>query len=480
MRRFSRLLLAAAAVGALGQTTPSEPLRWLAGYVRIDTSNPPGHEHRAAAYLAAILQGEGIPTRLYESPEGRVSLVARLPRRSRTTLPPGYEIRHAETEVPGPGDADAPPGLDTRGGALVLLHHMDTVPAAHAQWMLDPWAATLADGALWGRGALDAKSLGVAHLAAFLELHRSRAPLVRDVVLMATADEESGGTQGLAWLLESQPELAEQTAAVLTEGGANRARGGKPLWWGIEVTQKRPLWLEARTRGRGGHAAAFDHYSATALLVRALDRVVEREPRLRVTPAAKSYLAALAPMHGEPMRSVWADVEAAARNDRLEDHLPRGMAGLFLDSVQVTMLEAGTRVNVTPPEALARLDARLLPDTDSRAFLGELRATLGPDVELEVLLDAPAAPASPTGHWAYACVRDVLDDSAPVVPAFIAGVTDARHFRARGVPAYGVSPFALGGADMLSVHAADERIAVAAFEQGVDRMVEIVRRCATG
>lgn len=143
------------------------------------------------------------------------------------------------------------------------------------------------------------------------------------------------------------------------------------------------------------------------------------------------------------------------------------------------MLRAGERTNVTPAEARARLDVRLLPDTDQHAFLDELRTTLGPDAAVEVLLSAPPVPPSPTEHWAYACVREVLQESAPVVPAFIAGVTDARHFRQREVPAYGVSPFALGGADMLGVHAPNERIPVAAFEQGVDRMVEIVRRCAT-
>lgn len=450
MRRNSWLLLALAAASVLGLSTTSEPLRWLAGYVRIDTSNPPGREHRASAYLAAILHREGIATRLHVSPEGRINLVARL-------------AASGEPE----------------GEALVLLHHIDTVPAADAQWLLDPWAATVVDGALWGRGALDDKSLGVAHLAAFLALHRTDAPLARDVVLVATADEESGGGQGLAWLLESEPELVAEAGAVLTEGGANRARDGEPLWWGIEVTQKRPLWIEARTQGRGGHGSRVDHYSATALLIRALDRVLAREPRLRVTPAARDYLAALAPLHGEPLRSAWADIAAAAHSGRLEAHLPPGLAGLFLDSVQVTVLQAGSRTNVAPPEARAQLDVRLLPATDRHAFLAELRQTLGPDVEIEVLLSAPPAPPAPTGHWGYTCVRDVLGDTAPVVPAFIAGVTDARHFRERGVPAYGVSPFAVGGADMLGVHAPNERISVAAFEQGVDRMVEIVLRCAT-
>lgn len=475
MRRLSSLLVVAAATGLLGLGTASEPLRWLAGYVHIDTSNPPGREHRASAYLAAILHREGIPTRLHVSPQGRVNLVARL----EAARPPRNEERGTRNERPGPAPEGASPEREDHDGALVLLHHMDTVPALDAQWLLDPWAATVVDGALWGRGALDDKSLGIAHLAAFLALHRSGAPLARDVVLVATADEESGGGQGLAWLLESEPELADRAGAVLTEGGANRARDGKPLWWGVEVTQKRPLWIEARTEGRAGHGSRFDPYSATALLIRGLDRVLARAPRLRVTPAARNYLAALAPLHGEPLRSVWADAAAAARDGRLEKHLPGGLAGLLVDSVQVTVLRAGERTNVTPAEARARLDVRLLPDTDRHAFLAQLRATLGPDVAVEVLLSAPPAPPSPTGHWAYACVREVLKKSAPVVPAFITGVTDARLFRQREVPAYGVSPFALGGADMLGVHAPNERIPVAAFEQGVDRMVEIVRRCAT-
>jgi acetylornithine deacetylase/succinyl-diaminopimelate desuccinylase-like protein len=157
-----------------------------------------------------------------------------------------------------------------------------------------------------------------------------------------------------------------------------------------------------------------------------------------------------------------------------------GQANLFLDSVQVTMLDAGERINVVPPVARARIDVRLLPDTDADAFLARVREALGPAVEVEVLLAAPPSEPSPDSGPLWEVLTTVLSREAPVVPSFMPGFTDSRFFRQRGIPTYGVAPFALEPQLLSGIHGVDERIPVDEFERGVERVREIVRTYATG
>lgn len=447
LRTAAHLVALLAAAGDLSAAAdPSEAVRWLQGYVRLDTRNPPGGEVRGTVYLARILHREGIPTRLLFTAEGRASLYARL------------EGERSD-------------------GALLLLHHVDVVEPGPG-WSGDPFSGELREGSLWGRGAIDVKSLGVAHLAAFVDLKRSGARLARDVVLLAVADEESGGGQGTAWLLAQHPELFAGVGAVLNEGGANRQVNGRLLWWGVETAQKRPLWLRVTADGRGGHASGLNPHSATHRLIQALGRLLELPPRYRVTQAARDYLGAIAP--GEPpgARAAYSDLDAFIGPDGPRGPMLPGVANLFLDTVQVTVLTASDRINVVPDEASALVDVRMLPETDGDELLARIRAALGDRVRSEVLLTSPPAPSSPTDSEIFAAIRAVLEAEAPVIPAFIPGFTDSRYFRVRGIPAYGLSPFALEGEQLRGIHGPDEHIPVAEFERGVERMRRLVRAYA--
>ncbi|HEY0784195.1 MAG TPA: M20/M25/M40 family metallo-hydrolase, partial [Thermoanaerobaculia bacterium] len=218
----------------------SEPARWLQGYLRIDTTNPPGNERQAAAYLAEILRREGITASLLPTPEGRVNLYARL-------------------TSPASG-----------GRGVLLLHHMDVV-APGPGWTVAPFAGLVRDGRLFGRGALDDKSLGIAQLAALIDLKRRNVALDRDVAVLAVADEENGGGRGTGWLLAAHPEIFRGVEAVVGEGGRSQLSGDRRLlWWGIEVAQKRPLWLEVATSGRGGHGSGLNPESANHQMIQGL------------------------------------------------------------------------------------------------------------------------------------------------------------------------------------------------------------------
>jgi acetylornithine deacetylase/succinyl-diaminopimelate desuccinylase-like protein len=423
----------------------SEPVVWLHEYLQIDTTNPPGNELPGAEYLRGILEREGIPARLLTSPEGRTSLYARL-------VSP------------------------TSGGrSVALLHHIDVVPAAADVWRTGPFSGRPFRGSLWGRGAIDAKSLGIAALAALVSCSRAGVDLGRDVVYLAVADEERGGRHGAAWLLESHPELFAGLEGVLNEGGSNRTFENRVVWWGVEVTQKRPLWLRVSVSGHGGHASAWNPGSSTHQLVRALERLVDRPPRYRVSDAARRFLGALGEVEGGGTRKLSEGLDKLIREDGPTSPLPPGMPIYLLDTVQVTEIDNGSRgPNVVPPDASAFVDVRLLPDTDADAFLAGLAETLGPAVETEVLLAAPPTPASPTDHPLYRAVARVLSVRAPVVPLFVAGTTDSRYFRERGIPAYGIQPFALDPMETKGIHAVDERIPVAAFLRGVETLRRIL------
>lgn len=437
---------------APGTADLSEAARWLRDYLRIDTTNPPGGERKAAAFLASILHREGISTRTYFTPEGRASLYARLP----ATVPGG-----------------------SSGRSLVLLHHMDVV-APGPGWTVDPFGGTVKDGRLWGRGAVDAKSLGIAQLAAVIDLQRSRAPRQRDILLLAVADEESGGAQGTGWLLEQHPELFEGVAAVLNEGGANLVLRGDLQWWGIEVAQKRPLWLEVTATGREGHGSGGHPWNATHRLVRALEGLLEMEIPWQVTQPVRDYLKGLAPLHQGTLHQVFSDPDAYITADGPTVRLLPGLSSHFLDSVQITVIEGSHRINILPASARAQVDIRLLPDTDAEVFLSRVRDALGSEVEMRILAEAPPSPPSPTDHPVYRLLARHLQAEAPVVPAFIGGFTDSRYFRQRGIPAYGIAPFAAGGEDLSGIHAADERLSLEELDRGVERVKRWVAAWARG
>lgn len=418
-----------------------EAVRRLQEYLQIDTTNPPGNEKAAAELLAGWLRELGAEPRLLTSPSGRTSVYARF----------------AAGAPPCPGDA----------GALVLLHHLDVVPAGEG-WQAAPFSGRLEGGRIWGRGALDIKSLGVAQLAAIGQLGAARSRLCRDLIFLGVADEEAGGGQGAAFLLERHPELFAGVSAVLNEGGSNRGFAGRQVYWGIEVVQKRPFWLKLEAGGRGGHGSRYAPASATHQLVRGLARLVDRPPKFRLTDAARLYFGSLAVLEGQSRAAALAALELQIRPEGPSPPLAAGLPVYFLDTLQVTEIETSKGINVVAPVATAYIDMRLLPDTDEKALLEEIRRVAGDEVEVEVVLSSPPGLMSPLDHPLYRTLERVLGTRAPVIPTFLPGTTDSRYFRARGIAAYGFSPFAIDGADLGGIHAPNEYIRVDDFLRGVE------------
>lgn len=435
----------------------------LAEAIRIRTANPPGNERALALRYASELRRSGVETRVIETPgeDGsppRAAVWARVP-----------------SAAP---DARRKPGL-------ALLSHLDTVPADREAWSVDPFAGETWDGFVWGRGALDAKGVGVTHLLAMVAIAEAGLELDRDLVFLATPEEETGGRLGAGWLVENHPELLEGVGYLLTEGGgiqiARDRDAARPPIWGVALTEKAPCWLELRASGRAGHSSAPTPDAAVPRLVAALDRIRRTEAPLRVVPEVAQMFTALAPVAAEWDRTGFLYLASTLQND--EGFRRRflgnpGQNALVRNTISITVLEGAAKTNVAPPIARAQLDARLLPGERCETFASAIRQVIDDDsIEVEEILSFPAI-ASPADTPLFRAIERVAAEQEKpglVVPRMIGGFTDAHWFRELGLVAYGFVPRALTADESRRVHGIDERVAVETLHESIRLTIEILK-----
>src|SRR5205823_4067856 len=254
-------------------------VEWERQYLQVNTSNPPGNEAKAAAFFKTILDREGIENKVFESAPGRANIWACLPRSSGSQAP----SNSCEQDV-----RQAPP--DRRG--IILLSHEDVVTSDPARWRVPPFSAQIVDGAMYGRGAQDMKSEGLAQLVVMVMLKREQVALDRDVILLATADEEVGDT-GSEWMIAHQRPLLN-AEYLLTEGGENLNENGKAKFIGIDAAEKAPFWLTITATGRPGHGSRPIADSAPNHLVQALSKLTAYQTPLQVIPVVQEFFKAMA------------------------------------------------------------------------------------------------------------------------------------------------------------------------------------------
>ncbi|MBX3028045.1 M20/M25/M40 family metallo-hydrolase [bacterium] len=459
LRLLVSLLVCAPA--ARGRAAEPAPIAWpqvaadagalLAEYIRIDTANPPGVTSQAVAFLGDQLRRGGMTAEVLPgaAPE-KPLLIGRLP------------------------------GRGGGGKPIVLLNHMDVVPADPARWSFPPFGGEIRDGIVYGRGALDMKGLGVAMLMA-LRLLAERGEVPRpDLVFLAVPDEEVGGAQGTAWLAQHRPDLLD-AAAVWDEGGIGSTDLLPAPSLMISVTEKQVLWVKVVVEGPAGHGSKPLPGAAPRRLVDALTRILDNPPPPRLTPITRQVFRRVGEqvtgMEGFAMRRlsnpvVWLFADGLLQQEPWS-------AAMTRDTVALTMLEAGYKPNVIPERAEAVLDCRLLPDTKPEAFLEQLRKTIDdPEVQLDVLQAPEPTPPSPIDtplFRAMAAAAARVYPNAVVTESMMLGGTDSRFFRRRGVPAYGFFPVLLPKAYTASVHGVDERIPVAALGDAIRVIYDALR-----
>ena len=453
-----------------------ELLLTLRDLIRIPSINPPpadapDGELRAAKYIAEVLGAAGVPAEIIEPVEGRGSVIASL---------------H------GDGSGGAP---------LLLLGHLDVVPAPPEHWTHDPFAGDLADGYVWGRGAVDMKNLvamemTVIGLLAAEARAAGRDPasdpipgLTRDIRFAVTADEEAGGLAGIHWLVEDRPESLAAAAAINESGAVATTIDGR-RFYPIGVAEKGYAVYRISVHGTWGHGSMPRDDNAAVRAGQVAARLnVQGAPR--VTPTMRRFLLEMAEqLNGDTarvVRSLAADDprlgEAAA--DALCDPMSaRVIRALLRDTVSPNVIHAGVKYNVIPGEAVVELDCRVLPGTTEEEMAATVIERLGPelaavcDVELVIFgepVDAPAA--GPLWDVMTATIRD-HDPAGVPLPIMVPFATDAKHTARLGIPTYGFSPLQLDPDERFleRFHGIDERVGVNALRWGLPVLYDVVRR----
>lgn len=452
--RLMRALISSLACLLAGATyaggMEDDPIQRLRDYLRIDTINPPGHESRAVDFFAHTLDAEGIPYVRIEPEPGRATLVARL-----------------------------------RGGpepALMLLNHSDVVPADALHWSHDPLSADIADGNLYGRGALDMKGTGIIQFEVFLTLHRDPRPLRRDVLFVVAADEEAGGRLGVGNLVRSRRDLIDNVGWVLTEGAGATRTDGKTSFE-IEVTQKAPLWLKVVATGPAGHGAAPPAVYSTTRLIRALAKLADWRFQPQVLPVVDKTFKSLADNATPSKRQQYRDMARALRDPLVASQLQIDtplLSAITQNTCSITRLEASSKINVIATEASAELDCRLLPGQKVDDFMRQLEQILDDhSLRIEPILTTTNPTSSSIDTELFRTIATVIKDRYPgstLTPTLSYGFTDSRYFRELGIVSYGFEPAIIPAELGETVHGNDERIPLEGVRQGFHDLLEIVQR----
>jgi acetylornithine deacetylase/succinyl-diaminopimelate desuccinylase-like protein len=450
-----RVALIAAPVEGDWNGLTDEAASLLSQYIRINTTNPPGNEILAARWLATVLQHEGIETRIFEPAPGKANLYARLS-----------------------GDGSARP--------LILLNHMDVVLASREYWTVDPFSGVIKDGYVWGRGALDMKGEAIAQLMTMLILRRAKVPLKRDIIFLATADEEIGAGVGAAWFVEHQPDLVRGAEFLLNEGGMTRSDGqGGVQFFGVGTTEKSPFWLDVTARGTAGHGSRPTPDNPVHRLVRALDRIADWRTPLIVTPVVERSFRDLATIERDTMVRRWlTDIRTALRDTIAVRALTSDLTynALLRNTISITGVKGSDKTNVIPPIATAAIDVRLLPGQDPTTFLAELVRIVG-DTAVTIKPQGPNWPATESStetdmFRAITAVARARQPSALVTTLMLPGFTDSHYFRRMGIASYGLSPFPLTERDSRGVHGNDEHVSLDALRFGMRFYYDVVSRVA--
>lgn len=394
-------------------------------YIQIKSINPPADTSETAQFLQAEFARFGLHAELFKSDgDGKTNLLVRLP------------------------------GRDSSKGPLVLLNHMDVVPADASRWKRDPFGGEIEAGEIWGRGSLDMKSTAIMQVTAMTLLKQLGIVPPRDIVFLADCDEETGGSDGAAWMIKNHwDEL--NPAYVLDEGGV----GSRDLYipgklvFGISVAEKQVLWLRLRAQGTSGHGSQPIADNANDLLMRAIDKAKQLPPSTKPNPLIVK------------MRN---ELGGFATN--------KFMNAVQHDTISVTSLRSGVgdppKANVIPSLAEATLDCRLLPGENAEEFVSDIRARINDShVTVEQISRKPDdAQPSRSDTPLYGAVRSAIEKENPgatVAPIVIPYGTDGQKFRMRNVQTYGLMPMTIDLATLATMHSDSEHIRLDQFRKGL-------------
>jgi acetylornithine deacetylase/succinyl-diaminopimelate desuccinylase-like protein len=436
----------------------------LSDLIRINTTNPPGNETEATKYLAGTLEKEGFKCELFESASGRGSIITRLK-----------------------GTGEKP--------SLLLLSHLDVVAANPKEWSVDPFEGVVKNGFVWGRGALDMKSMAAMEVMVLRLLKRNKVKLKGDVILAATADEEKGGEAGAGWLVRNHLEKIRADYVINEGGGLAIPIEGKNIFT-IQTAEKGILWLKVKAKGRPGHGSipgAADN--AILRMNKVIERLGNYRARITVVPTMKQFLAQIAMENKTVQQALSLLLQKPDVGDQILDmfgQMDKVMAeeirACLRMTIAPTIIHGGVKENIIPSGCEAVFDCRILPGQASTEAMKEIKGLLK-DVDLEKLefetIQASEPSESPTNTPLYKQIVDVMKEFEPncsAAPILLTGGTDSRFFRKLGSICYGFEPMRSDlpyGEIKRMAHGIDERISIENLVFGTSVLYNIVERFMT-
>ena len=403
-------------------------------------------EREAAEHVAGLLAEVGLEPQLFESAPGRASVVARVE------------------------------GEDRSRDALLIHGHLDVVPAEPKAWTYDPFAAEVADGCVWGRGAVDMLDMDAMVLSVVRDRLRTGRKPPRDVVLAFVADEEAGGTFGASWLVDHHPELFEGCTEAISEvGGFSLSVNDDVRLYMIETAQKGMGWLRLTAEGTAGHGSMLTTDNAVTELCEAVARLGRHEFPMHLTRTVRRFLAEVGDAYG-----VELDPEDLDQVRSVLGPMSRIVGATLRNTANPTMLDAGYKHNVIPGRASAMVDGRFLPGFEDD-FERELDAVLGPKITREYTHYDIALETEFEGELVNAMVASLKaeDPGARPVPYALSGGTDAKSFSRLGIRGFGFAPLRLpADLDFSGMfHGVDERVPLDALKFGVRVLDRFLDAC---
>lgn len=405
-----------------------------------------GDEKAVAEYIVASLAEVGISSQIFESAPNRCNVIARLP------------------------------GSDTSRPGLVLHGHIDVVPAHAADWSVDPFAAEIRDGMIWGRGAVDMKNMDAMILAIVRKWARTGYKPPRDIVLAFFADEEAGMTYGSRWMAANHPGVFAGCSEAISEVGgfSVTVADGKRLYF-VEAAQKGIHWMKLTAHGRAGHGSMMNDENAITSLTEAVAKIGRYEWPQRYTKTVKILFSKIAQATGKKydesdLRPLLSEIGPTAR-----------MIGATLqNTANPTMLEAGYKANVIPGSASAVIDGRFLPGYEDE-LNKTIKEIIGPDISVETISRDIALEIDFEGDLVEAMCKAIttFDPEGIPVPYLMSGGTDNKALSELGIVGYGFSPLQLpADLDFMALfHGVDERVPISGLEFGVKVLENFLENC---
>jgi acetylornithine deacetylase/succinyl-diaminopimelate desuccinylase-like protein len=421
-------------------------------YLRIDTSNPPGNEIEAARFFKSIFDKHGIQNEIFEYKPGRANIIARLK-----------------------GDGSKRP--------IILLNHTDVVTADPSAWKVNPFSAEIIDGSIYGRGALDMKGEGLLQLMTMIILSREKPKLSRDVIFLATADEEVKD-EGSIWMIANKSDLFKDAEYLLTEGGDNLLEGSKVKFVGIDVAEKAPFWLQLTAKGLPGHGSRPIADSAPNRLVAAMSRILAHQTPIKLLPAVEKFFQDIARLQPEPLRSQFASIRESIKDPAFVKQLTdkREYNFLLRNTISLTMFSGSKQTNVIPTSATCNLDVRLLPGEQPKDFLLELEKVIDdPTITIENVNTFKMPNSSPIDTELFRTISRVTKRHHPealITTKMLSGYTESQLYRQLGIICYGWSPIYSTVEENEGVHGNNERITVKNVRDGTREFYEVVAEIA--